>query len=153
MDEHPSLYMKQNIFTVRNIILLLFIPLGILFYKMYTIHGLFAVFISVQMHEFGHYLGLKQANLTITKLQYNITHLYFEVEEDSLSIKNELLVSGSGPMAGLFSVVLLSPYIFTVLESTTAILLILIIITIHSFNLLPIEGYDGYYIKKAITNS
>lgn len=126
------------------------LPVAILFYHVYTIHGLLAVLISVQIHELGHYIALKSSDLDIISLDFGVAEIDFEVEQETLTLKQELLVSGSGPLAGILSTILLSPYLNTFLEAKLVSLVLFVIVGVHITNLLPVKGYDGYYIKKAL---
>lgn len=145
--------MITSVFTKENVIKSLFIPIGILSYEVYTIHGLLAIFISIQIHELGHYIALNQSNLTVLSTDFGLTQLDFEVEEETLTLKNELLVSGSGPLAGVLSTILITPYLLIFLESELVYLVIVVIVGIHLINLIPLKGYDGYYIKEALQHT
>ena len=136
--------------TWNNFFQLLFIPIGFVFYQAYTIHGVIAVLLSVVAHELGHYIALKKTELTVQKLSFGFLSLDFTTKEDTLTFKQELAVSGSGPVAGVLSLLILIPYLSIFLNPLLVSLLTLIILFIHITNLLPIKGYDGYYIKNAL---
>lgn len=133
----------------KTFLQLSFIPIGIIFYQAYTIHGVIAVLVSVVAHELGHYIALKNSTVTVTELGFGFLSLNFKTKEDSFTFKQELAVSGSGPMAGVLSLFILIPYLSIFLDTFLVLLLSLIIIFTHLSNLIPIKGYDGYYIKNA----
>lgn len=137
-------------FTENYKLLLLMLPGIWLFYKTYSIHGLIIVFCSIQIHELGHYLGFKFSRLTITDLQVYPNYINVTVEEEAIPPKTDIVISSLGPLFGLLSIGFLYPYMLFIYEPHLITGLCITITSLQLFNLIPFEGYDGYYILKAV---
>lgn len=139
-----SIYNKNTSLIVK----ILYIPFIILFISVYTIHGFIALVISIYIHEIGHYVILKYNNIPINKIKIMLLSCFIEFDDKHIKPKEDFIMSISGPIFGILSVILLYPYLYYFTNDSILHLITLIIILLHSINLLPFNGFDGYYAVK-----
>lgn len=110
-----------------------------------------AIFSSILLHELGHYLTFKYYGIKVKKVSINIfDNSYVRTSGNSISPKELVLTTVSGPLMGLFPIIALLPMLYLGYNSTSILVASKIVLLLNLLNLFPTYGSDGSKIVTGV---
>jgi len=110
-----------------------------------------ALFLSVSLHEIGHIVGAKIANIPLRELKLGIFGAGLSPENTLISYKKEIILSFLGPLANFISFFFIKlVFPAKLCQASFFNNFIGSSLALGTLNLLPIESFDGGRILTAI---
>lgn len=108
-------------------------------------------FLTVALHEIGHYVALRKLNLAPKELKLTLNGIFIVAPTCFSSKKEEVKVALFGPFFNLIAIIVFTA-LYVIFKNVIFIKVSLVNFTFGVFNMLPINGLDGGTVVAEILN-